>query len=105
MGGDVIGLAGGSFVGYVRHIGTAVLRDKARVCTSFEGKHGLVTAVGLFLVDDDLAGPQFPHGPGGYHIEFDSQGSAAGFCSRDTGTGEVIAGPGAGRECRAEYQG
>lgn len=85
MGGNVIGLAGGSFVGYVRHIGTAVLRDKVRVCTSFEGRHGLVTAVGLLFIHDDLAGPQFPHSSKGNYIEFDSQGSAAGFRGGNTG--------------------
>lgn len=105
VGGDVIGLAGGSGVGHIGDVGTAVFGDERGIFVPLEGEYILIGAVGLLFVYDDLAGPQFPHGPGGYHIEFDSQGSAAGFCGGDTGMGEVIAGPGAGRECRAEYQG
>lgn len=105
VGGDVIGLAGGSGVGHIGDVGTAVFSNQIGVLTPLEGKHGLVTAVGLFLIDDDLAGSQFPHGSSSGYIEFDSQGSTAGFRSGNAGSVKKATSPSTGRECHAEYQG
>ena len=72
VGGDVIGLAGGSGVGHIGDVRAAVFGDERGIFVPLEGEYILIGAVGLLLVYDDLAGPQFPHGPGSDYIKLDS---------------------------------
>lgn len=85
VGGDVIGLAGGSGVGHIGDVRAAVFGDERGIFVPLEGEYILIGAVGLLFVYDDLAGPQFPHSPNGGDIEFNAQGSTARFCGRNTG--------------------
>ena len=105
VGGDVIGLAGGSGVGHIGDVRAAVFGDERGIFVPLEGEYILIGAVGLLFVYDDLAGPQFPHGSSSGYIEFDSQGSTARFRSGNAGSVKKATSPSTGRECHAEYQG